>query len=84
MMRENRFRLSIVLGVIALFVSIGCSSESTPEVCNEVCNLFADDQCWGFDLCVDECLSEGDWGGIYLDCVRNADGCAELEACDVF
>jgi hypothetical protein len=84
MMRSHRLRLSMVLvGVLAvgaLFAWIGCGGdESTDAVCNEACNIWQAECTWDFQTCFAQCKSEGDWGGIYLDCLRNADNCTEIE-----
>ena len=80
-MRNHRLRLSIALAMTALFVSIGCSSsESTDAVCNEACNIWQDACLFDFETCTAECKAEGDWGGVYLQCLRNnADDCFEIE-----
>jgi hypothetical protein len=79
MMRSHRLRLSIVLAAGALFASIGCDSGSTDDVCNEACNIWQTECTWDFQTCFAQCKSEDDWGGVYLDCLRNADSCTEIE-----
>ena len=56
------------------------SAESTDAVCNEACNIWQAACLFDFETCTAECKAEGDWGGLYLECLRNnADDCFEIE-----
>jgi hypothetical protein len=70
---------NVIWAVIACFALCGC--EETTEYCDDACTIWAEDQCWGYDICIEECEDDGDWSKAYLKCLELADGCGGLEAC---
>jgi hypothetical protein len=70
---------TVIMGVIACFVLCGC--QETTKYCDDACTIWEEQECWGYDLCMEDCREEKDWDKPYLDCLKRADGCPELEAC---
>lgn len=69
--------------LLLLLGGAACGDASTPELCDEACRIW--DSCEGpegwypYLTCVSECRDEGDWGGGYVDCLRDHQTCADLE-----
>ena len=77
-MRINMFIVFMALSVIACFGG-GCAN-SSDEICDKACTAWEVDNCWGYDLCWDDCKADGDWSNAYAQCVEdNAGDCINLE-----
>ena len=70
---------NLILAALACCVISGC--QETTEHCDDACTIWDEQECWGYDICIDECEADKDWDKLYLKCLQLADGCAELEAC---
>lgn len=68
---------------LACLALAGCGGGSSPEQCDEACQLW--DACTGaenfypYEVCYPECEAEGDWDDGYIDCLRQFESCFDME-----
>jgi hypothetical protein len=79
-MATPRRTLMVLLFVLSTLV--GCS---TDEICDEACRIW-DDRCgysdYTYAICFDDCKWEADWTSFYVDCIRGASSCGQVEDCE--
>ncbi|MCB9650516.1 MAG: hypothetical protein H6730_28590 [Deltaproteobacteria bacterium] len=69
--------------LLALLGVFGCGESSSPELCDEACQLW--DACVGaddwytYEVCIVDCRAEGDWRNSYVDCLREHSTCTDME-----
>ena len=78
-MTTPRHMLASLLLLMATLT--GCS---TDEICDQAC-LIWEDECgysdYTYPTCFDDCKWEGDWSDLYLDCLKSANSCSQVESC---
>ncbi len=70
---------AVIIGIIASLALCGCPE--TTKYCDDCCTIWAEDGCWDYDTCMEECRDEKDWLKPYLDCLERADDCWDMEDC---
>ena len=77
----NTLRCTLTVLLFVLSTLAGCS---TDEICDEACRIWEDRCSYGdytYSICFDDCKWEGDWSDFYLDCIRDASTCGQVESC---